>query len=330
MSKQKERGAALISALDDVPPAPTQSRTGSARPDSSVPALGMVGELARDELRLSRERVAELQAQLDTLIASGTIQRLDPKKVTHTQYRDRDELGFHDKAYEDLKEDIRRKGRNEQPILVRPARPDSLQGGFDFEVVWGHRRHRVTQELGIPVEAIVREVSDRDAVLLMSSENARREGLSQYEQARKYRTWIRAGLFENMVAIADAECVHKSTIGRIMAINDLPDEVFAALKDPRSVTGLFASKLLKAIGADENALDRVKSADRKMSPAELLKLVAPPLKALPAVEFKSGGRRIFSAVPVESEGGSKFSEIRLHVDLDQGKLERLADFVSGL
>lgn len=330
MSKQKARGAALLGALDDLPPVPSLGRSGAARPDSSVPALGMVGELARDELRLARERVTELQQQLDALVASGAVQRLDPAKVTHTQYRDRDELGFRDEAYEELKEDIRRKGRNEQPILVRPARPESVEAGFDFEVVWGHRRHRVTSELGIPVEAIIREVSDREAVLLMSSENARREGLSQYEQARKYRTWLKAGLFENMVAIAEAEGVHKSTIGRIMAINDLPEEVFVALKDPRKVTGLFATKLLQAIAADETALERVRGLDKKLSPAELLKRVAPQSEPLTPVEFKAGGRRIFAAVPVEGAAGSKFSELRLHVELDRDKLERLADFVATL
>ncbi|MEQ7884064.1 ParB/RepB/Spo0J family partition protein [Xanthomonas hortorum] len=332
MSKQKARSAALLGAMDGegFPPLAHSAVSGAARPDSSVPALGMVSELARDELRLARERVAQLQGQLDAVAAAGSVQLVDPAKITHTQYRDRDDLGFRDEKYEELKEDIRRKGRNEQPILLRPARAENVAAGFEFEVVWGHRRHRVTSELGIPVEAIVRDVTDREAVLLMSSENARREGLSQYEQARKYRTWLKAGLFENMVAIAEAEGVHKATISRIMSINDLPDEVFAALKDPRKVTGLFAAKFLQAAETNEEAVESLKDLDKKLTPGELLKKVAPVSPKMDPIEFKSGERRIFEAVPVAAEGGTKFSELRLHIELDQDKLRKLAEFAASL
>lgn len=77
-----------------------------------------------------------------------------------------------------LTEDIRQRGVL-QPILVRPIENDR------FELVAGERRWRASQEAGlIKIPAVVREFTEREALLVGLAENLQREDLNAYEIAR--------------------------------------------------------------------------------------------------------------------------------------------------
>lgn len=77
-----------------------------------------------------------------------------------------------------LVEDIREHGVL-QPILVRPLGEDR------FELIAGERRWRASQEAGLTkIPAVVREFTDREALLVGLAENLQREDLNAYEIAR--------------------------------------------------------------------------------------------------------------------------------------------------
>lgn len=68
------------------------------------------------------------------------------------------------------------------PILVRP------KNDGNFEIVSGHRRHHASQLAGLTeIPAIVREMDDDTAILLMVDSNLQREELLPSEKAFAYR-----------------------------------------------------------------------------------------------------------------------------------------------
>jgi ParB family chromosome partitioning protein len=106
-----------------------------------------------------------------------------------------------------------------QPIVVRP-RPE---GGY--EIIAGERRWRASREAGLPtVPALVREVDDRDTLLLGLVENVARENLSPVEEARAYASLIDE--FElSLGDVADRVGRSKPSVSNRVRLLELPEDV---------------------------------------------------------------------------------------------------------
>ncbi|MDL2406162.1 plasmid partitioning protein RepB [Rhizobium calliandrae] len=74
---------------------------------------------------------------------------------------------------------IREQGQ-QVPILVRPHPEHAGR----YQVAFGHRRLRAVTELGRPVKAVVRELSDEQLVIAQGQENNERQDLTYIEKAR--------------------------------------------------------------------------------------------------------------------------------------------------
>lgn len=302
-----------------------------ATPDSSVPALAKTGDLMRTELLAARARAETLQVEVDALRAAPAERKIPAHLITHGRFRDRHELGFHDAKFAELKASIQAQHGNKQPVLVRPLTgPDAH--GHEYEVVWGHRRHRACLDLGLDVNAIVRTLTDREAVDLMTIENKHREDLSQFELARKYRVWLEEGLFENQQGIASKEGLNQATISRIMAINDLPDAFVARIADPRRISGNWAATVMAAIKRDpEDAARRLDALSGQVSPKDLLKALEAPDALPPPREVRVGERPVLQAIAIRGAGGdAMWSTLKLSTALSDEKLEKLAAFIAEL
>lgn len=145
----------------------------------------------------------ELQVLQDRLkrFDGGLVTRhIDPNSVRPTRWANRHEASFATPAFASLKESIALAGGNAQPILVREHLPDQ------YEIVFGHRRHRACLELGVPVLAAVAEQSlgDIEVFLSMERENRERADLSPYEQGQSYVSALDAGLFPSLRRLAEA------------------------------------------------------------------------------------------------------------------------------
>ncbi len=121
--------------------------------------------------------IDELAARADKLLEGETVVDLDPATVDVSFVQDR--LEDDRDAFETLKAAIREQGQT-SPILVRPHPSDAGR----YMVVFGHRRLRVASELGRPVRAVVKAISDRDHVIAQGQENSARSDLSFIERAR--------------------------------------------------------------------------------------------------------------------------------------------------
>lgn len=132
----------------------------TTRPQPSAPAIGA--------LQGSLSAIRELNPEL--IDDWGPKDRLDAFTAVNS---DEDSDGF-----EALKESIR-EGGQQVPILVRRS---PRQGRF--EIIYGRRRLRACEEIGIRVKANVQDLDDQTALLAKGLENAARRNLSFYEKAR--------------------------------------------------------------------------------------------------------------------------------------------------
>ena len=106
-----------------------------------------------------------------------------------------------------------------QPVVVRP-RP---AGGY--ELVAGERRWRAAREAAVPtIPAVVRDVGDRDTLLLGLVENVARENLSAVEEARAYASLIDE--FElSLGEVAERVGRSKPSVSNRIRLLELPEDV---------------------------------------------------------------------------------------------------------
>jgi ParB family chromosome partitioning protein len=106
-----------------------------------------------------------------------------------------------------------------QPIVVRRR----AEGGY--ELVAGERRWRAVRSAGIPtLPALVRDVDDRDSLLLGLVENVAREQLSPVEEARAYASLVDE--FELTLGdLSERVGRSKSAVSNRLRLLELPEEV---------------------------------------------------------------------------------------------------------
>jgi ParB family chromosome partitioning protein len=118
-----------------------------------------------------------------------------------------------------------------QPILVRR----SADG--EHELIAGERRLRAARAAGLPtVPAIVREVDDRDSLLLALVENVAREDLSPTEEARAYAVLVDEFAL-SLRDIAERVGRSKPAVSNRLRLLELPDEVLELVDRGRLTEG---------------------------------------------------------------------------------------------
>jgi ParB family chromosome partitioning protein len=186
--------------------APVPIHTG--RPVSAFAARGAPGMLTRSigNLAAKADAAKELEAQLTS---GQVIVELDAALIDPSFIADR--MAQNDDAYAALRGAIAAEGQN-SPVLVRPH--PAVAGRY--QVAFGHRRVRVSQELGRPVRAVVRSLSDQQLVLAQGQENSARADLSFIERARFARQLEDLGYGREVIMSALA--VDKTTVSRMISV----------------------------------------------------------------------------------------------------------------
>lgn len=150
---------------------------GAAEPapafDRQPRRVGAVRDMDLSIGMLEKE-AAELE-QIRALLASGgSVVELDTDLVDPSAFRER-----LDYDVSDLSKAIEARGQI-VPILVRPH-PETKGR---YQIAYGNRRHAVCHELGRPVRAVVKDLSDLEMIVAQGQENAARKDLTFIEQAR--------------------------------------------------------------------------------------------------------------------------------------------------
>jgi ParB family chromosome partitioning protein len=144
-----------------------------------------------------------------------------------------------------------------QPIVVR-------RRGEEYELVAGERRWRAATLAGLQeIPAVIKELTDADALQVALIENVQRQDLDPLEEAEAYLQLIRQ-YDMTQDAVADAVGKSRSAISNSLRLLKLPQPVLAMLADGRLTAG--HARALMTLHGDE-AISRLanKIVERKMS-----------------------------------------------------------------
>ncbi|MBK1656635.1 plasmid partitioning protein RepB [Paracraurococcus ruber] len=239
--KRKDMLRALLTstAATEDPPAPpvmSERRVGSG----AVRAMGLdLDRLAQDA---RKAEALERQAANGQLVLD-----VDPALVDPSFAEDR-VARTGDAEFRTLVESIRISGQ-QVPVLLRPH-PEAKGR---YQVAYGHRRVAAAAELGLPVRAMVRPMSDTDLVVAQGKENAERRNLSFIERAL-FAAELEARGFDRPTLMA-ALSAHPAEMSRYLSVaRDIPRWVVRAI-GPAPKAGrprwLVLAGLLQADGAPE-------------------------------------------------------------------------------
>lgn len=325
MTKKIAEKSRLVNLLPDPQPAvPEAAATAPALPDEAgaprkaYTGVGqMMGVLGRSS-PLGKE-LAEVKARLRDYEGSVPLKLLDARRIVRSRLANRHESEFESADFARLRAEIEHAGVNVQPVKVRPLVP--ARDGAEYELVFGHRRHRACLELGVPVLAMIEEVGDKQLWLTMDRENRERRNLSPWEQGQSIQRALQAGLFSSIRRLADESGMDHSNAAKALRLAELPAAVVAAFSSPADIQLHWARPLSEALQKDpEGVLARAKAiAERGTVPRAPKAVFDELLGAGDARGFtdkrhlKKDGKTV--AVLTRKPGGALAVEIRLPVDV---------------
>jgi ParB family chromosome partitioning protein len=161
-----------------------------------------------------------------SLMQSGALQ---PRREIHRQ------------PLEELAASIKAKGVI-QPIIVRPL-PAGASGTARYEIVAGERRWQAAKLAGLTdIPAIVRDLSDKEAVAVALIENIQREELTAAEEARSLKR-LTTEFSLTQQEVADSVGRSRAAVSNLIRLLELPEPV-VALIDSKALSMGHARALL--------------------------------------------------------------------------------------
>ena len=158
---------------------------------------------------------------------------------------------LHDRAEEYLTEETCRGEINSfakhgqlVPVVGRLLPPTDPH---EVELIFGARRLFVARHLNLPIRVEIRDMCDRDAVVVMDVENRLRLDISPYERGSSYAAWLRDGLFESQDDIAKALKISASQVSRLLKVARLPAVIASAFESPMQICEGWGLELAAAL-----------------------------------------------------------------------------------
>lgn len=190
--------------------------------DASRSPVGAIGQ-SLSEVSERNRRAEEIEKRLaeGQAVVSLDTADIDPSFIP-------DRMPGATEAHDRLVTSIRDQGQ-QVPILVRPhpERPGR------FQVAFGHRRLRAVNELGIRVNAVVRDLTDEQLVVAQGQENNERQDLTYIEKAR-FAERLQQRFSRDVIMAAMS--LYKSDLSNMLSVvSRIPDEVIEAIGPAPSV-----------------------------------------------------------------------------------------------
>jgi ParB family chromosome partitioning protein len=325
MTKKIAEKSKLVNLLPDPePPVPVQpvlAEEALAQRKAYTGVGQMMGVLGRSS-PLGKE-LAEVKARLKEYEGSVPLKLLDPRVVARSRLANRHESEFDSADFARLKSEIEHAGVNVQPVKVRPVAEN--RDGVQYELVFGHRRHRACLELGVPVLAMIEDVSDKQMWLTMDRENRERRNLSPWEQGQSIQRALQAGLFSSIRRLAEESGMDHSNAAKALRLAELPAAVVAAFTSPADIQLHWARPLSEALQKDpDGVLARAKSIAGRGTVPRAAKAVLDELLGqaedrgvTDKRHLKKDGKTV--AVLTQKPGGGLAIEIRQAMDLGEAE-----------
>ena len=221
-------------------------------PGATAPATGgraRSGVAAITQSIGMHHRVQDLEATVARYEEGGLVVLLDPKRIRPSKWKNRHEKSYGTVEYAELKAEIEAAGRNVQAIKVRKI-GNGEDGQGEYEVVYGRRRHRACLEAGLPVAAVIQQMTDVELFQEMERENRNRQDLSAWEQGVMYKDAIDHGLFTSQRQMAAALNIDQGNLSKAIKLASLPAEVVDAFSSPLDLQFRWGTDLSDAMDKD--------------------------------------------------------------------------------
>lgn len=321
---------------DGLPGADADASKAKTAPGSMLQFM-TAQSAAVKEAEALRERLAGFEGALPT-------RRLDAQRVRVSIWANRHDDSYQDAEFLALKADIGAAGGNVQPIKVRPVKPEGvgpsnpLRSGEEYEIVFGHRRHRACLELGLPVLALVEVLAEQQLFVEMERENRSRKDLSAWEQGMMYARALDQGLYPSNRQLAQAIGRDLGDIGKALSLARLPLAVVQAFRSPLDLQYRWAKPLADAQQRDPEGLVArardLKALAHKRTPKQIFEALvdgAPnESRAAPAdIGIRLAGRQV-AVVSTDASGHTvvRFAKA-LPLDKRKALAEALEQFLAG-
>ena len=150
----------------------------------------------------------------------GDIQHIPLNRIVRNPSQPRTQ--FDAAAIAELAASIKERGVL-QPVLLRPA-------GGGYQLVAGERRFLAAKEAGFnSIPALIRQLTDRESLLIALIENIQRENLNPIDEARAYyRLATEYGLQHEEIGQRVGK--DRSTVSNAIRFNNLPEDVQALME----------------------------------------------------------------------------------------------------
>ncbi|WP_304350785.1 ParB/RepB/Spo0J family partition protein [Comamonas testosteroni] len=302
-------------ATDDDAAMPAKAHTG----------IGMVmgGIKNRQELE---GKLAEANQRIAELADSKQAKLLDPTLIRRSTWANRDQANFSGEEWENFKSEISNAKGNIQPIKVRRVFYGKTPSGeeserYEYEAVFGHRRHQACLELSIPVLSLIEDdMDDRSLFEEMDRENRQRKNLSAWEQGQMYNKALKVGLYPSLRNLCESIGVNLSNASRACKIGSLPKEVVDAFSSPLVIQVRWAKMLSDALQSDpDGMLERAKQLINEkavLAPKQVLDALLQKRKPETAtkIEIASKGLKVATFQPAANGKGAL-------IEIDPGSLD---------
>ena len=170
-------------------------------------------------------------------------------------------------ALEELTESIRASGVV-QPVVLRPV------ANGRFQLVAGERRWHASKRAGkTTIPAVIRQISNEQAMEITIIENLQREDLNPVEQARAFERLSREfGMTQEQIAARTGK--DRASIANFIRLLKLPEQIQNALEDGRLSFG--HGKVLLALAGFPEHMERAarEITERQLSVRQTEELIA--------------------------------------------------------
>jgi len=241
--------------------------------------------------------------------AAGGVRDIPLERIAPNPFQPR--KTFDSQGLEELAASMKARGVI-QPVLVREA-------GGGFELIAGERRWRAARQAGIPViPAIVKKVSDRDALELALIENLQRQDLDPLEEAEAYRRLVREfDMTQEEVAAKVGKA--RATVANSLRLLALPAEVQAWIRSRELSVG--HAKLLLGLSGKARQLAAAREiVGRGLTVRQARKLVQGKAKSKSRTTARASGDVHREAVEEELKRGLG-TRVRIHEAGGRGSIE---------
>lgn len=345
MSKKLAAKAGLILGLPAATGAPLLPAKVEPEAGRAKTAPGSMLQFMSSQSAAIKE-AEELRDRLKDFDGATPVRQLDPASIRASKWANRHSTSFDTADFAELKDEIESAGGNVQPIRVRPLLNGSTpagQGGegaatAQYELVFGHRRHRACLELNIPVRALIEPATDQELFEAMERENRGRKNLSAWEQGCMYRKALDEGLYSSLRKLAEAVKVDVSLVSKSVALARLPEAVVAAFPSPLDIQFRWAQPLGEVLQRDPEAMiSRAKALGAgpdRLAAAQVFEALTQPVAAAPTAApvvttlGKSARKRV--TITADAKGGlqMKFAPGLVSADRQKDLIRLIEEFLA--